>query len=146
MYYGRGAGGMPTASAVVADMVSLATGRAQAAFDLLNVWPDRTPPARLLPIDAVRSRYYVRMMATDRPGVLARIAAIFGRHQISISSVLQHEAPPGARSGARVPVVVTTAPALEGDLRRALAQVDGLKAIQPPSVCIAIVEEHAEQI
>ena len=146
MYYGRGAGGMPTASAVLADMISLATGRAQAAFDLLALWPDRAPPARLLAIGLVRSRYYVRMMAADRPGVLAKLAAIFGRHDISISSVLQHEAPPGSRPGTMVPIVVTTARALEGNLRRALAQVDELKDIRPPSVCIAIVEEHAEQM
>jgi homoserine dehydrogenase len=161
MYYGRGAGGMPTASAVVADLAALATGRAQAAFNQLNLWPDRTPQARQIPIDAVRSRYYVRMLAADRPGVLAKTAAIFGRHDISISSVLQHEAPrrdetlpgsPGrhgdspAATGSMVPVVVTTASALEGNLRRALAEVDALKVIQPPSVCIAMVDEHPEQL
>ncbi len=146
MYYGRGAGAMPTGSAVVADIVSLAHGRAQAAFDRLRLWPDRAERAKLLPIEGVRSRYYVRMMAADRPGVLARVASIFGRHDISISSVLQHEAPPDSPAGTTVPVVITTAKALEGNLRRALAEVDALKAIQPPSVCIAVVEEHAEQL
>jgi homoserine dehydrogenase len=146
MYYGRGAGGMPTASAVVADMVSLATGRAQSAFDQLHLWPDRTPKARQIPIDAIRSRYYVRMLAADRPGVLAKTTAIFGRHDISISSVLQHEAAPGSPAGSMVPVVVTTTTALEGNLRRALAEVDALKVIQPPSVCIAMVDEHPEQL
>jgi homoserine dehydrogenase len=146
MYYGRGAGGMPTASAVVADMVALATGRAQAAFEQLPLWPDRAPRARQIPLDAIRSRYYVRMLAADRPGVLAKTAAIFGRHDISISSVLQHEAPPGAPAGTMVPVVVTTAKGLEGNLRRALRQVDALKVVQPPSVCIAMVDEHPEQL
>jgi homoserine dehydrogenase len=146
MYYGRGAGGMPTASAVVADMVALATGRAQSAFSQLNLWSDRTTPARQIPLEAVRSRYYVRMLAADRPGVLAQTAAIFGRHDISISSVLQHEAPPGSPAGTMVPVVITTAVALEGNLRRALAEVDALNVIQPPSVCIAMVDEHPEQM
>ena len=80
------------------------------------------------------------------PGVLAKTAAIFGRHDISISSVLQHEAPPGSRRGTMVPVVVTTASALEGNLRRALAEVDALKVIRPPSVSIAMVEEHPEEL
>ncbi len=144
MYYGRGAGGMPTGSAVVADIASVATGRAQLAFDGLGIWPDRAKPARQLPIDAVRSRYYIRIMAEDTPGVLGQIATVLGGHGISISSVLQHE--PAAGSDQAVPVVITTAKALEGNVRRALAEVDALPVIRPTSVCIGIVDEHPEQL
>jgi len=146
MYYGRGAGGMPTASAVLADLAAVAVGTAQRAFEQLNCWPDRRETARQLPIDAVRSRYYIRVLAEDRPGVLAQIAAILGEHNISISSVLQHEPPAGSDGSEGVPVVITTYRALEGDVSKALAQVDTMKVIKAPSVCIGIVDEHPEEL
>ncbi|MCK4276289.1 MAG: ACT domain-containing protein, partial [Phycisphaerae bacterium] len=146
MYYGRGAGGTPTASAVVADIAAVASGSMQAAFDNLKIWPDITPPANQLPIEAVRSRYYIRMRAVDRPGVLARIATIFGQHSISISSLLQHEPPPGSPVPAVVPVIITTAEAKEGNVRLAMDLIDALDVIEPPGICIAIVDEHPERI
>ena len=146
MYYGRGAGGMPTASAVVADLVSLATGTAQRSFELLKVFPDRAEPARQLPAADIVSRYYIRVMAEDCPGVLANVAAILGEKDISISSVLQHEAPEGSGAEAGVPVVITTHRAREGDVRAALGKVDRLAVIKAESVCISIVDEHPEAI
>jgi len=146
MYYGRGAGGMPTASAVVADLVSLATGTAQRRFELLKVFPDRAEPARQLPAEEILSRYYIRVMAEDRPGVLAKVAAILGEKDISISSVLQHEAPAGSDARGGVPVIITTHRAREGDVRAALRQVDALAVIKAESVCIGIVDEHPEAI
>ena len=145
MYYGRGAGGMPTASSVVADLVSLASGTAQRAFELLPIWPDRAAPARQLPIDDVVSRYYIRVMAEDRPGVLGRVAEILGRLEISISSVLQHEPREGDEASG-VPVVITTHRAREGSVRRALAEVDALDVVRQPSACIDIVDEHEEEL
>jgi len=143
MYYGRGAGGLATASAVVADLAAIAMGAAQRLFEQLAIWPDRNEPADQLPIDAVRSRYYIRVLAADKPGVLATIAAILARHDISIRSVLQHEPDP-ADAGA-VPVVITTHTALEGGARKALAEIDDLDDLRGKSVCIAIVEEHPER-
>ena len=145
MYYGRGAGGMPTASSVVADIASVATGVAQQCFDQLGIWPDRAQKARQLPIDAVRSRYYLRVMAEDRPGVLAQVATVLGRRNISISSVLQHE-PAGGSDSSGVPVVITTYRAMEGSVRQALSEVDALDVIKGKSVCIGIVDEHPEQV
>ena len=143
MYYGRGAGGRPTAAAVVGDIVAVARGEAQRRFESLRLWPDIAPPAVQLDIAAVRARYYIRVQAEDRPGVLAAIARIFGDRQISISSVLQHEP---AESGAdSVPVVITTNTALEGNLRAALAEVGRLEAVKNDPVCIRMVEEHVEQ-
>ena len=138
--------GVPTASAVVADLADVAMGTAQRAFDQLGLWPDRTEAAVQLPIQAVRSRYYIRVMAEDCPGVLGHVAAILGRHEISISSVLQHETPPGGDATGGVPVVITTYRAVEGDVRNALAQVDALDAIKATSVCIGIVDEHDENV
>jgi len=144
MCYGRGAGGMPTASAVVADLVSIALGTSKRLFDSLGIWPDRRGPVRQLGADAARSRYYIRVTCVDRPGVLAQIAAILGRRDISISSVLQHE-PPGGKLTETVPVVITTDKALEGDVRKALEEVDVLEVIKAETVCIPIVDEHPEQ-
>jgi homoserine dehydrogenase len=145
MYYGRGAGGMPTASAVVADLASIACGTFARSFDAMRIWPDRAAKLRQLPAENIRSRYYLRLMAVDRPGVLGQITTILGAKGISISSVLQHE--PNSQGGLPgVPVIITTHQAKEGDIRQALAQVDALEAITGKAVCIGIAEEHAEQL
>jgi homoserine dehydrogenase len=120
-------------------------GTAQRAFEHLAVWPDRAEPAKQLPIEAVRSRYYLRVMAEDAPGVLAQVAAVLGRHRISIRSVLQHE-PLGPSGQAGVPVVITTHQAVEGNVRAALAEVDALGVIKAPSVCLGIVDEYPEPL
>ena len=146
MYYGRGAGGMPTASAVVADLAAVAIGTAHRAFQQLKIWPDRAEKARQLPIEAVRSRHYIRVLAEDKPGVLAQIAAILGRHNISIRSVLQHEPPAGSDGAAGVPVVITTHRALEGNVRKALGEVDAMDVIKAGSVCIGILDEQPEEL
>jgi homoserine dehydrogenase len=145
MYYGRGAGGMPTASAVVADIASVAMGAVPRAFEQLNIWPDRARPGKQLPIEAVRSRYYIRVVAEDQPGVFAQVATILGRHNISISSVLQHE-PTDEMEALGVPVVITTHRAQEGSVRRAVGEVDALDVVRTKSVCIGIVDEHTEQL
>lgn len=144
MYYGRGAGGMPTASAVVADLASLALGTWQPVFEHLPVWPDRAEPARQLPIDDVISRYYLRIVCSDRPGVFAQIATLLGRHDISITSLLQQE--PGQHTDRGVPIVITTHKAREGNVRDALAEIDRLPVVDGQSVCIGIVEEYPEDI
>jgi len=146
MYYGRGAGGMPTASAVVADLAAVAMGTAQRAFEQLAVWPDRSAAAKQLPVEAVRSRYYIRVMAEDAPGVLAQVATILGRHRISIRSVLQHEPLAAASPAVGVPVVITTHQAIEGNVRAALKEVDALAVIKAASVWIGIVDEYPEPL
>jgi len=145
MYYGRGAGGKPTASAVLADLVAVAIGTAQRQFEQLSIWPDICQPARQLPQASARSRYYIRAMAEDHPGVLAKIASILGRREISISSVLQHEPHGGDESGG-VPIVITTYAALEGAATKALGEVDALDEVKAKSVRIGIVDEHEEQL
>jgi homoserine dehydrogenase len=143
MYYGRGAGPDPTASAVVADIISLALGAGQIWFDALAIWPDRAANNPVLPRRESRSRFYARLMAADEPGVLARIASVFGSHKISISSVLQQE--PAEEGGtAGVPVIITTHPAAESAMAGALREVDALKGILDKSVCLPILDEHRE--
>ena len=146
MYYGRGAGGMPTASAVLADCAAIATGTAQQKFEQLRIWPDICEAARQLPIEAVESRYYLRVMCEDKPGVMARIADILGRRQISIRSVLQHEVQIDGENGPGVPLIITTHRAVEGSVRKALSEVDTLDVVKAKSICIGIVDEHEEEL
>lgn len=143
MYYGRGAGSMPTASAVVADLAAVATGIIQNSFKNLTIWPDLNEKAVQMPIESVRSRYYIRLICDDQPGVFAKIATILGRYGISISSVLQHEIHIGAKG---VPVVITTHKSVEGNIRKALVELDNTDVVKTKSVCIGIVDEHPEQL
>ncbi len=145
MYYGRGAGGMPTASAVVADILSVAQGLWPKLFDQLAIWADRCPPARQLPIEEVRSRYYIRMPVEDRPGVFAQIGRVFAEHEISIASLLQPEMDEEKQDDTAT-IVITTHVSREGAVRAALAQCEKLPSVRAVPVCIGIVDEHPEKL
>jgi len=145
MYYGRGAGGNPTASAIIADIVETGLGITKLKFENLNVWPDMLMPALQLPIDEVISRYYIRMTTMEQPGVLAQIATIFATHKISICSVLQKELmEEDDENDEGVPIIITTHPAKEGNMKAALKEIDTLDVIKAKSICIQIVDEHPE--
>ncbi|MBX6312518.1 MAG: homoserine dehydrogenase, partial [Isosphaeraceae bacterium] len=85
LFYGRGAGMMPTASAVVGDLIDVVVGRAALTAQAQDLWPAEAPAPRLLPPEQARSRYYLRFMIADRPGVLGAIAQVLGAHHISIA-------------------------------------------------------------
>ncbi|MCH7688368.1 MAG: homoserine dehydrogenase, partial [Planctomycetes bacterium] len=91
-FSGPGAGQMATASAVVADIIDTAVGRAALTFSRLDLWQERTP-LRVQPVEEIKNRYYLRFNVEDRPHVFADIADILGRHKISLASIIQHEAP-----------------------------------------------------
>jgi len=133
LLYGRGAGQMPTASAVCADIVDVATGRAQLTFASLASCQGRTPRVHVKPIGDVMSKYYLRFTVIDAPGVLAHIAGILGAHKISILSVIQKE--PGAEI---VPLVIMTHEAQEANMRAALAQIEHLDVVRDKSVVIRV--------
>src|SRR6185436_3415213 len=88
-FHGLGAGQMPTASAVVADMIDTAVGRTQITFRTLELWSQREALVSLLDHGQLSGRYYLRFTVEDKPGVLAEIAGVLGRHGISIASVIQ---------------------------------------------------------
>lgn len=140
LWYGRGAGRTPTASAVVADLVGVAMGTTPLAFKQLQTLPDVTPKVKALPFQDLQSRYYIRLMAADQPGVLAQVTAILGRHGISLSAIRQRE----AHDGQQVPVVITTHKAKEGDMQAALKEIDALPTITPPTACLRIVDQPKE--
>src|SRR5437660_11237196 len=133
LYYGKGAGQMPTASAVVADIIDMAVGRAQRTFQTLRLWSGNGSGIALHPSAAVRSRFYLRILAQDQPGVLAEIAQALAQHKISISSVIQHEALDDDEAGT-VPLVIMTHTALTGSFRSAVIDIDGLSCVAAPSV------------
>ena len=139
MYYGQGAGALPTATAVIADLIAAARDRSMGSGVRVPPWgvPQRT--LRRLPIRPLaelEGEYYLRVMALDRPGVLARIAGILGRCDISIASVLQRE----RRAGTTVPIVLRTHHARGRNLARALAAIDKLAVVRGRPVAIRIEE------
>jgi len=138
LYYGQGAGQMPTASAVVADLIDLAVGRAQRTFQSLRLWSGNSRGIQLRTSATVRSRFYLRLLVKDRPGVLADIARELALHQISISSVIQHEA--FEDQGDAVPLVNMTHTALTGSFRAAVEAIDQLECVTAPSVYYPVAD------
>jgi homoserine dehydrogenase len=141
-FSGQGAGQNPTASAVLADLIDIAVGRAALTFPRLNLWNDQ-PAVPLKPAEDVESRFYLRFNVEDRPHVFADIADILGRNRISLASIIQHEAPEedDADKGLPpVPVVVMTHRTTEGQLRSAETELDGLTSLRPPRVRMAVAD------
>ncbi len=129
MLYGRGAGQQPTSSAVLADIVDIALGRAQVTFSHLDTFADDSPPVTLLDIREITCRYFLRYTVVDKYGVLAKISGIMGKHQISIASVVQ----PERRNGNTVPLIMMTHLAKEGAMRQAVSQIDRLDVVRGKS-------------
>jgi homoserine dehydrogenase len=140
LFYGRGAGRMPTASAVVADLVNVAIGTTPIAFKHLRIFPDSAAPAKVLPPAELHSRFYLRVTAKDQPGVMAQISHALGKHNISLSAILQRE----STDSKVVPIVITTHVSQEGAVRGALKEIDLLPTIIAPTVCLKIVDQPKE--
>jgi homoserine dehydrogenase len=140
MYYGLGAGMMPTATAVVADLIEIARKRLS---DVAGLVPPLGVPSLhrlpIVPMGDLRTAYYLRVMVRDRPGVLADIAGILGRERISIATVVQHE----QGGGAAVPILIRTHEARERDLQAALRRIQRLRVVQGTPVCLRIEERLA---
>jgi homoserine dehydrogenase len=139
MYYGQGAGQLPTATAVLADILEIARHRlagSRGAAPALGYPAGMVKPGRIKPMDDVICEYYLRFMARDEPGVLGAIASILGRNRISIASVIQH----GRGMTTTVPVVMRTHEARERDLKRALAAIGQLKMVERSPAFIRIEE------
>ncbi len=134
LYYGRGAGQMPTASAVVADLIDMAVGRAQQTFRSLKLWSGNHRNIVLRDPNTMRSRFYLRMMVEDRPGAMADITRILADHHISISSVMQHEALEADAESQIVPLIIMTHTASTGAFLATVAAIDRLSSVRPPSV------------
>jgi homoserine dehydrogenase len=125
---GRGAGAGPTASAVVADLMDIARGRAPMTF---AVPAARLARAATAPMDRHRGAFYIRLMVRDRPGVIADVSAALRDQHVSLESMLQR----GRRPDEMVPVVLTTHETEEAAMRQALARIEALDAVlEPPRI------------
>ena len=137
MFYGRGAGDMPTGSAVVGDIIGI--GR-----DILSGCANRSPVAAfrdrsLLAIrkmDDITSCYYLRFSAMDKPGVLSRISGVLGKNNICISSVIQK----GRAAAEAVPLVMMSHEAGERDVRNALDEINKMDCVAGPTMVIRVEE------
>jgi len=136
-YYGRGAGMMPTASAVVADIIDVALGNSATTFRHLHLKPRSEIVPLIDKIGNLVSRFYIRIMCKDQPGVIAQWSKILAEHQISISGALQHE---GRGPENTVPVVITTHPTQQKSVTSALEDIRTLDVIGGEPVCIRIVD------
>ncbi|MBW2939532.1 homoserine dehydrogenase [Zhongshania aquimaris] len=129
LYYGAGAGGEPTASAVVADIIDVArTLSAQPSnrVPYLSFQTASLSTHPILPIDAVETAYYLRMAAVDKPGVLSKVAQILSDGGISIEALIQKEPADGANL---VPMIILTNRTVEAKLSAAVTQIEGLESI-----------------
>lgn len=139
MFYGRGAGMMPTGSAVVSDIADIAR-------NIIKKSHQRVPPlgcsegcikdAKVKDISETVNHYYIRFSAMDKPGVLSKISGILGENNISISSMIQK----GRQVGGSVPIVMMTHEAKEKDVRKALDEIDRLPVVHDKTVFIRIEE------
>lgn len=135
IFYGKGAGMMPTASAVVSDTVDIASRLLTGApANVRRIIADGNGP-ELIGFDELRMRYYLQFTVQDKPGVLAAISQIFADENISIESVIQK-----GSTGSDVPLVIMTHEAREGDMRRAKERFEALDAVHGKVQLIRVEE------
>jgi homoserine dehydrogenase len=138
LYYGAGAGAEPTASAVVADIIDVArvlTVDPENRVPHLAFQTDAMTDTRVLGMDDVETAYYLRLQATDQPGVLADVTRILGDQQISIEAIIQKEPPEGATD---VPIIMLTHKVSERSMNDAIASIEALQAITADVVRIRV--------
>jgi homoserine dehydrogenase len=138
--YGQGAGMMPTASAVLSDVIDIAR-------DIQKGAANRVPPRsisesamgniKLMPMDEIETKYYFRFSAVDRPGVLSKLAGILGENNISIATVIQKT----RKEESAVPVVMATYKAKEKNVRKALKKIDKLDILLDKTIVVRIEDE-----
>src|SRR5690606_4469013 len=138
LYYGAGAGMMPTAMAVVSDLIEVSRNVAAGITGRLpNRSYARMEDRPLRPLDALATRYYMRFAVLDRPGVLGQLTTVLGDHEISLAQVIQE----GPRDPGRpVNVVALTHMAREGNVRHALAQLGKLSVVVEAPALIRMAE------
>ena len=133
IFYGQGAGPLPTSSAVVADVVNIAKSITQGIEYITKLPSDNK--LSLKSMADIETRYYVRLKAVDQAGVLAQISRIFGDNAISIASVIQKEYEPATQSAE---IVIMTYPAVEKALQDALSKMNKLTVVKEISNCVRV--------
>jgi homoserine dehydrogenase len=141
LLYGQGAGMIPTGSAVAADVVDIARDIQSGSIGRvpsLSYLPAEMRPRRITPMDELYGPYYFRLTVLDQPGVLAAIAGILSKYEISIESVIQK----GRKKVGAVPLVIVTHHARESAVRGALEEIGNLESVTAPVVKIRILDEE----
>ena len=134
LYYGKGAGAEPTASAVIADLVDitrLATADPDHRVPHLAFQPDAMNDTPILPMEQVQTAFYLRLRVADQAGVLSRITTILAEHEISIDAVLQRES---AEGESQTDLIILTHDTQEGRMSEALAKMQALETVLAPIV------------
>ena len=142
LYYGAGAGAEPTASAVVADIIDVARtieAPLNHKVPLLGFQSDAMRDTPVLPIEDVQTACYLRMLADDKPGVLAKVSEIFATHNISIEAVLQKEPATGESSAH---LIMLTQKCVESNVNKAIREVEASDSILESVVRIRM--EHLD--
>ncbi len=143
MLYGRGAGMMPTASAVISDAVDIARNLMAGTtrrIPALSVQREHIENITIMPMDQIITHYYFRFALLDKPGVLSAISGILGQNDISIQSMQQK----GRKTNGSVPVVMVSHQAKEADVQKALAEIDRLDVVSQPTMLIRIEDEKLD--
>jgi homoserine dehydrogenase len=122
LYYGQGAGPRATASAVVSDLMALASATAEGGLGRESRMKIPVGQKNLKPHEDIESQYYLRFLVNDKPGTMAKLSKALGDQAISIKSMIQH----GEKSGDAATVIIVTHTAREGDIRNALAEIKKL--------------------
>jgi len=136
LFYGRGAGEMPTASAVLSDVIYIAGNIAHGMTKKEPFIQERTKAVEIQKSGTAVSKYYLRFNVVDKPGVLASVAGILGRNNISIESVIQKV----QDTHSKVPVVIMTYGAKEADLKKALKKIDAMNYVKQKTVVYRVVD------
>jgi homoserine dehydrogenase len=126
-FHGQGAGQMPTASAVVADMIDTAVGRTAITFKTLELWADGHKRVEFASPGELEGRFYMRFDVVDQPGVMGQITGRLGQHGISIASVYQHESQNDRQQ--TVPIVIMTHRAKESSAQAAMKQISEMPTV-----------------
>lgn len=144
LYYGRGAGGEATASAVASDVVAIAQGINPTIFHTTRFWPDLNTRGPIqLPPGHAEGQFYLRLTVADQPGVLAQIGSILAENNISVASLRQDAT---ALASGRLPLIIITHSCREEDLRSAVATIDALPVTGDATTVLPIIDEHPERI
>ncbi|HEX8948832.1 MAG TPA: homoserine dehydrogenase [Dissulfurispiraceae bacterium] len=138
LYYGRGAGDMPTGSAVVSDIIDIGrnimSGGVLRVSGITSSEMPRTGRKKIRKMEDIESMYYFRFAALDKPGILSKISGVLGNNSISIVSVIQK----GRRLGGSVPLVVLTHKAKERDVLNSIREIDSMPVVSDKTLFIRV--------
>jgi len=137
-YHGRGAGQMPTASAVVADIIDTVVGRSQITFNNLELWSENNRPRSMADAGQSINRYYLRMQVIDQPGVMAEITGILGNNGVSIASIIQHKSEI-QNTHATVPLVIMSHNTTQTAIANSVTQFEQSENIETKAVVLKVL-------